>query len=149
MVFIIDGSHFTMRTHGGNQVFRFVKGIWLHRKSHQIRFFSKRPSLHHTCKTWNEQPSYIKTMPKIVFFCFNFGLKLNNTALDRKYRIQNMSEGLWNISFNITLNVDFLYEIIAAVFYFIMSFFCLSVGCPSFWLFILYVQEVVTLQKNI
>ena len=121
--------YFTMRTHGVNQAFRFVQGMWLHRKSHQPRFFfsKKRPCLHHTCATWNEQPCYIKTMPKIVFFCFNFGLKLNNTALDRKYKIQNMSEGLWNISFNITLNVVFLYEIIAAVFYCIMSFFCLSV----------------------
>ena len=28
-----------LRTHGGNQAFRFVEGIWLHRKSLQIRFF--------------------------------------------------------------------------------------------------------------
>ena len=32
-------AHFTMRTHGVNQAFRFVEGIRLHRKSHQIRFF--------------------------------------------------------------------------------------------------------------
>ena len=32
-------AHFTMRTHGVNQAFRFVEGIWLHRKCHQIRFF--------------------------------------------------------------------------------------------------------------
>ena len=32
-------DHFTMRTHGVNQAFRFVEGIWLHRKSRQIRFF--------------------------------------------------------------------------------------------------------------
>ena len=32
-------AHFTMRTHGVNQAFRFVEGIWLHRKSHRIRFF--------------------------------------------------------------------------------------------------------------
>ena len=30
-------AHFTMRTHEENQAFRFVEGIWLHRKSHQIR----------------------------------------------------------------------------------------------------------------
>ena len=30
-------AHFTMRTHGLNQAFRFVEGIWLHRKNHQIR----------------------------------------------------------------------------------------------------------------
>ena len=29
----------TMRTYGENQAFRFVEGIWLHRKSRQIRFF--------------------------------------------------------------------------------------------------------------
>ena len=29
----------TLRTYGVNQVFRFVKGIWLHRKSLQSRFF--------------------------------------------------------------------------------------------------------------
>ena len=34
-------AHFTMRTYGVNQAFRFVEGIWLHRKSHQIRFFFK------------------------------------------------------------------------------------------------------------
>ena len=50
-----------MRTHGVNQAFRFVEGIWLHRKSHQIRFFfGKRPCFHHSCATWNEQPSSIK-----------------------------------------------------------------------------------------
>ena len=35
-------AHFTMRIHGVNQAFRFVEGIWLHRKSHQIRFFSEK-----------------------------------------------------------------------------------------------------------
>ena len=56
-------THFTMRTHGVNQAFRFVEGIWLHRKSRQIRFFSgKCPCFHDTCATWNEQPFYIKTM---------------------------------------------------------------------------------------
>ena len=56
-------AHFTMRTHGVNQAFLFVEGIWLHRKSHRIRFFfEKRPCLHHTCATCNEQPSNIKAM---------------------------------------------------------------------------------------
>ena len=32
----------TVRTHGVNQVFRFVEGIWLHRQSRQIRFFSEK-----------------------------------------------------------------------------------------------------------
>ena len=44
MVFIID-AHFTMRTHGVNQAFRFVEGIWLHRTSHQIRFFVRKKTL--------------------------------------------------------------------------------------------------------
>ena len=30
-------AHFTMRTHGVNQAFQFVEGIWLHRKSRQIQ----------------------------------------------------------------------------------------------------------------
>ena len=30
-------AHFTMRTYGVNQAFRFVEGIWLHRKCRQIR----------------------------------------------------------------------------------------------------------------
>ena len=35
-------AHFTMRTHGVIQSFRFVEGIWLHRKSHQTRFFIRK-----------------------------------------------------------------------------------------------------------
>ena len=38
-------AHFTMRTHGVNQAFQFIKGIWLHRKSHQIRFFVRKKTL--------------------------------------------------------------------------------------------------------
>ena len=56
-------AHFTMRTYGVNQEFRFDEGIWLHRKSGQIRFFfGKYLFLHHACATCSEQPSYIKTM---------------------------------------------------------------------------------------
>ena len=32
-------ANLTMRTHGVNQAFRFVEGIWLHRMSHQIGYF--------------------------------------------------------------------------------------------------------------
>ena len=32
-------AHFTIRTYGVNQEFRFGEGIWLHRKSRQIGFF--------------------------------------------------------------------------------------------------------------
>ena len=56
----------TVRTYGVNQVFRFVKGIWLHRKSCQIRFIWKRPILLHTCATSSEVPSYISTMGETV-----------------------------------------------------------------------------------
>ena len=45
-------SHFTMRTFGVKQEFRFVEGIWLHRKSCQIRFFF----------TYYELPSRISTI---------------------------------------------------------------------------------------
>jgi len=38
-------AHFTMRTHGVNQAFWFVEGIWLHRESHQIRFFFRKKTL--------------------------------------------------------------------------------------------------------
>ena len=35
-------AHFTMRTHEVNQAFRFVEGIWLHRKRRQIlNYFGK------------------------------------------------------------------------------------------------------------
>ena len=34
-----------LRTHGVNQTFRFVEGIWLHRKSRQIRFFLSEKDL--------------------------------------------------------------------------------------------------------
>ena len=45
MVYIMVFIHFTMRTHGVNQTFRFVKCIWLHRKSRQIRFFLRKKTL--------------------------------------------------------------------------------------------------------
>ena len=38
-------AHFTMRTHGVNQAFHYVEGIWLHRKSRQIRFFFSKKDL--------------------------------------------------------------------------------------------------------
>ena len=38
-------AHLPMRTHGVNQAFRFVEGIWLHRKSRQIRYFFSEKDL--------------------------------------------------------------------------------------------------------
>ena len=60
-------AHFTMSTYGVNHPFQFAKGIWLHRKSGQIRFFfsRKRPILHHTCPICSKLPSYISTMKVI------------------------------------------------------------------------------------
>ena len=55
-------AHFTMRTYGVNEEFRFVESIWLHRKSRQSRFFSERPILHHTCATYSELSSYVSTI---------------------------------------------------------------------------------------
>ena len=56
-------AHFTRRTYGVNRTLWFVEGIWLHRKSRQIRFLiSERPFLHYMCATWSKLPSYISTM---------------------------------------------------------------------------------------
>ena len=42
MVFRLDGFHLTMRTHGVNQAFRFVEGIWLHRRVVKSDFFTEK-----------------------------------------------------------------------------------------------------------
>ena len=44
-----------MRTYGVNQVFRFVKGISLHRQSRQILFYAENTyNLVHACATCSE-----------------------------------------------------------------------------------------------
>ena len=51
--------------------FTSVEGLWLHRKSRQIREKNrKRPILHHTCATCSEVPSYISTMHEPIFTDF-------------------------------------------------------------------------------
>ena len=41
-------------TYGVKQVFRIAEGIWLHRKSRQIRHFGrKRPILLYLCASWS------------------------------------------------------------------------------------------------
>ena len=60
MVFILGGSSENGAHIWSNQVFRFVKGSWVHRMSRQIRFFLERPTS--TCATCLELPSYISTM---------------------------------------------------------------------------------------
>ena len=53
-------DHFAMRTHGVNQAFRSVEGIWSHRKCRRNREKKiDRPLLHHMCAGL---PSYISTM---------------------------------------------------------------------------------------
>ena len=52
-----------VRTYEANRVFRFVEGIWLHRKSRQIQIFVwKSHILHHTCAPCSELPSCISSM---------------------------------------------------------------------------------------
>ena len=52
-------AYFPMRTYGINQAIRFVKGIWLHRKSRQLQFcFSEETNLLHVCATCSEPQSY-------------------------------------------------------------------------------------------
>ena len=59
-------AHLTMRTNGVRQGFRFVEGMWLHRKSSQIRFFSrKRHISHHNIRAYSELSNHlIKIMVK-------------------------------------------------------------------------------------
>ena len=52
-------AHFTMRTHGGNQAFRFVEGIWLHQESHQIRFFLSEKDLVYTIRSQHEMSNHL------------------------------------------------------------------------------------------
>ena len=60
-------AYFTMRTHGVNQAFRFVEGIWLHRKRRQSVIFTRKdPIFFHACATCNELPSNISTMAYIA-----------------------------------------------------------------------------------
>ena len=54
-------AHFTVLTCGVNQEIRLAEGIWLRRKSGQIRFFfGKYFFLHHACASCSEQPSNIE-----------------------------------------------------------------------------------------
>ena len=51
-------AHFTVRTHGVNQAFRFFEGIWLHRKSHQIRFFLSEKDLVYIIRAQREMSNH-------------------------------------------------------------------------------------------
>ena len=52
-------AHFTMRTHGVNQALRFVQGIWLHEKSHQIRFFFRKKDRVYIIRAQREMSNHI------------------------------------------------------------------------------------------
>ena len=55
--------HFTMRTYGVNQAFRFVEDNWSYQQSRQTRFFFLGILIfHHTCASCSELPSYISTI---------------------------------------------------------------------------------------
>ena len=68
-------AHFTMRV---NQAFRFVEGIWLHRKSRQIRiYFRKRPILlYNMCAT-----PYISTMAQTKNDSYRSGKNVSGSIL--------------------------------------------------------------------
>ena len=53
-------AHFTMRRYGVNQEYRFDQGIWLCRKSGQIRFIFWKIPFFTSCV--HEQPFNIKIM---------------------------------------------------------------------------------------
>ena len=42
-------AHFTMHTHGVCQAFRYLEGIWIHRKSRQIHFFFVKDLIYILC----------------------------------------------------------------------------------------------------
>ena len=72
MVFILDGCSF----HYAHTWSKSDNSIcWRHlvtskESSNPIFFLGKRPYFHHSCATWNEQPSNVKTMGKgALSFC--------------------------------------------------------------------------------
>ena len=57
----------TVRTYGINQAIRFVEGIWLHHKNHQIpKIIQILPISHNMCAACSELPSHISTMQQTV-----------------------------------------------------------------------------------
>ena len=70
IVLIIDGCSFH-DAHTWNK--SGISICWRHlvtsiESSNPIFLFGKRPCLHHTCATWNEQPSNIKTMKSRILY---------------------------------------------------------------------------------
>ena len=62
MVFIIDGCSFHYaHTWSKSDISICWRHLVTSKESLNSIFFEKRPCLHHTCATWNEQPSIINT----------------------------------------------------------------------------------------
>jgi len=69
MVFILDGCSFHYAHIWSKHGFRFVEGIWLHRKSSQIQFFiSEKTYFTSYVRIVNEQPSNIKNHNQNLLF---------------------------------------------------------------------------------
>ena len=75
VVFIIDGCSFhfahTWSKSGISVCWRHL--VTSKESSNPILFFGKRPCLHHTCATWNEQQSNIKTR-NCTHYCSSYYL---------------------------------------------------------------------------
>ena len=69
MVSILDGCSFHYaHTWSKSDMSIYWRHVVTSKESSNSIFFEKSPCLHHTCATWNEQPSNIKTMVTTLFF---------------------------------------------------------------------------------
>ena len=76
-------AHFTMRAYGVNQAFRFVEGIWLHRKSRQIRFYVGKSHIFHHVLSY-----HIISVPWIISRDINQSIK--DASPQVKYKPMNL-----------------------------------------------------------
>ena len=70
-------AHFTMRTHGVNQAFRFVEGIWLHRESHQMRFFHRKKTFFYIIRAQHEMSNHLIQKPCLSLLILNRGVLMD------------------------------------------------------------------------
>ena len=59
-------AHFTMRSYGVNQKFRLLKAFGYIERVVKSDLFRKLTTLHLTCVTCSELPSYVITMPLAI-----------------------------------------------------------------------------------
>ena len=64
-------AHLTLHTYGIKHEFRFVEGIWLHRKSSQNRFFLS----HHYLGPGLDQPPYFHRDPYTEYTLAFMGIR--------------------------------------------------------------------------